>query len=148
MKTLLSSFLTLLITLPAMAGDIPNKWLEGVKGYEKAMELQKTTKQPIVVWTTWNTCGNCKAVAEHIDESKFKRGFKEYIKVVLDERSKDEEEVTLCKKNGFGGGTFYVLKAGSETPTSSFWAWKQGSYTLIDDLESRLTTDLAAAKAP
>lgn len=148
MKTLLAFCLTLLVTLPVLADDIPNKWLEGVKGYEKAMELQKSTKQPIVVWTTWNTCGNCKAVDEHIGGSKFKREIKEYIKVILDERSKDEDEVAICKKNGFGGGSFYVLSAGSEKPTASFWAWKKGSYTLIDDLESKLTTALTAAKVP
>ena len=129
----------------APAAEIPGRWLEGIKGFEKAMELQKDTGEPVIVWTTWTNCPHCNAVSDKIDKQKFKKEIKGAIKVILDEKGK-EEEVALCKEKGFKGGNFYVLSATGTNPVATVWAWKPDTRTVVDDLDKQLASSAAAAR--
>jgi len=62
MKSIASLLAIFIFTCAAIADTVPVRWLDGAKGYEKAIELQKQTHLPILVWATQGDCPNCAAV--------------------------------------------------------------------------------------
>ena len=145
MKTILTClFLVLPLTI-ALAEPVPTQWLQGQKGYEKALELQKTTKLPILVWATWTTCPYCKEVTGYLQKPQPMKALKDYIRVMVDEKGAAKESA-FCKEKSFHGGTFYVIGPASETPAAQQWAWKGKSRDILTDLEGNLAQKLDATK--
>jgi len=150
MRTLLSLFVfaITLLTASAQTPSVPVRWLEGVRGYQKALELQKATKKPILIWTTQSGCGNCANVTLFLNKPNPKKALKEYIRVILDD-SGQKAEAAFCKENRFNAGYFYILPpAENPTPSDKVWAWKPDSRVIIDGLDETLATKLAAQKQP
>jgi hypothetical protein len=135
----------MLIASAANAATAPYRWLEGVRGYEQALELQKQTKLPILVWTTQKGCPYCAQVAAYLNKAQPRRAVQDAIRVVLDEYGKPDE-VALCHKLHFAAGNFYVLAPGVEKPVGWLWPWKPNSRVMVENLESQLVTEIAKAK--
>ena len=147
MKSYLALIAFVLTSLTASAAStLPIRWLEGVKGYEKALELQKETKLPIVVWTTWNDCPHCGKVTAYLDKPKPKKALQDYIRVIIDEHGKPAE-AKFAKEHEFRGGCFFIISPSSPKPQNRIWAWEAGEGRIIlNDLEGTLAAKLAAAK--
>ncbi|MDD5198565.1 MAG: hypothetical protein PHC88_02075 [Terrimicrobiaceae bacterium] len=128
------------------AATLPVRWFEGAKGYEKAMELQKETKLPILVWTTWNDCPYCGEVTAYLNKPKPRRALQEYIRVIIDEHGKPAD-AAFAKEHKFTGGNFFIVPASSPDAQAKVWAWEPGEGRIIlPDLEGTLASKLAAAK--
>ncbi len=139
--------LSLLLSLQTFAADpIPGRWFEGDKGYQKALELQKTTNVPILVWATWNDCPHCNGVTAWLGKSKTRKELEGYIRVRVDEHAKGAEGKFATEHN-FHGGYFYVLASGDEKPKETIWAWGEGSgRTIPANMAPTLAAKLAAVK--
>jgi glutaredoxin len=144
MKTLLTCLLLVVSLTLTLAESVPTQWLQGQKGYEKALELQKTSKVPILVWATWTTCPYCKEVTGYLQKPKPKKALKDYIRVMVDEKGA-AKEAAFCKEKSFHGGTFYVIGPDSPKPVTWQWAWKGKTRNIVDNIEDDLAKKLAEA---
>lgn len=146
MKIHLTLLIIFVTSWNLFAENIPTRWLEGERGFEKALELQKSTKLPILVWATWSDCPNCSKVTSYLNTSKPKKALREYIRVIIDEHGKPAE-VALAKQHNFTGGSFFILAPSSTTPVDRLWAWEPGEgRKIIPEIETPLLEKLAAAK--
>lgn len=130
--------------ITAFADVVPTRWLEGEKGYAKALELQKTLKVPILVWTTQNDCPNCQNITNLLNQPKPKQALKSSIRVIIDQHGKPAD-AAVCTAKKFSAGYFYTIGLTSEQPTSSTWAWKPNTRNPIDGLDQVLAGYLAEA---
>jgi hypothetical protein len=133
--------------LQCHADPVPSQWLQGPKGYEKAVELQKANHLPILVWTTWTGCPFCAEVTAYVSKGKPKAVLRDYLRVVVDEKG-NSKDLALCQEHGFHGGSFYIIGPDSPKPIASQWAWQGKSRTIVDHLENTLATLLAKATSP
>ena len=149
----MKTYITLLLLLTAhiassapFAQPIPTRWLEGARGFEKALEIQKTNNLPILVWATWSDCPNCAKVTAYLNKPKPAKALRDYIRVIIDEHG-NSADAALAKLHHFTGGTFFIIPTSSLTPSDRLWAWEKGGTTTINpDLENILVSKLAAAK--
>ena len=149
MKTGLSAILFVLLgfIVGGLAEPVPAapaKWLEGDKGYKKALELQKVTKQPILVWATWHDCPHCSGVTDYVSKGKAKKAFAGYIRVIVDEHGKGAE-AALAAEKGFHGGYFVVMPATQSAQPAQLWAWQPGGRVILPDLETQVAAKMDAA---
>ena len=130
----------------SLAATVPVRWLEGEKGYKQALELQKETHLPILVWVTWHECPNCAGVTAYLNTPKPKHTLQEYIRVIVDEHGKPSD-AKFATEHKFSGGNFLIITPSSETPKESLWAWQPGEkHIILPDLDKTLAAQLATAK--
>ena len=113
-------------TVAAGGKEPPSKLLEGVDGFRKALESQKEIGAPIIVWTTIKASPYFRAVEQTIQQGKARKAVRSFVKVVVDYRGSNED-VALCRTNGFEPGYFYILRTGDKTYSGRVWAFKDQS---------------------
>jgi len=117
--------------------QIPSTPLRGLKGLEKAIEIQQFTGKPIILWSTWNTCPNTRKVSKWFASSGVTNSLKDFPRVILESKG-NEDEVRESEIRGFSGGNFYVIYDYYFDSYSSVWAWKKGTYKIKKDLLSQI----------
>jgi len=115
--------------------QIPLKPLLGMSGINKAIEIQQETGKPIILLSTWSTCPNTKKVAQWFSSPQISNKLKDYPRVILESKGK-EDEATESYIRGFSGGNFYVIRDYNFESSSykAIWAWQKGSYKIKKDL--------------
>src|SRR5262249_39835230 len=94
-------------------------WLGGANGYVRALEEQRSTRKPLLLYFYTNWCGYCRQFSRDIlDSSEFKQYMEEVISVRINPEAGPSERA-LAKQYGIAGyPSFFVLPVGSDQ------AWK------------------------
>ena len=120
---------------------IPSKPFQGMSGLKRAIDLQKETGLPIILWSTWNTCPNCIETAKWFLQRDVRDKLRNYPKVILYSKGNDDE-VAESKRMGFKGGNFYIIHDYNKKSFKAFWAWEEKSYVIKNDLLTQMEKEL------
>lgn len=125
---------------------VPVRWLEGAVGYEQAVEIQKETHLPILVWSTWSETPACQQMFNYINTQKPRRALRPYIRVSINGHG-IAPDAAFAKKQGLEPAYFYIVSPSSHKFTDQLWPWKPGvTWVMLPDLEDALVAKLTAAK--
>jgi len=115
--------------------------VRGSTGLQKAIEIHNETKQPMVVWSTWEGCSACAKVGKWFSSHEVTGALEGCPMVILESRG-TPEECDESARMGFKGGNFYIIRDYRSKRSTSIRAWEKGSYTikknLLSQLESRV----------
>lgn len=118
MKFSISLLLILITVLPLVGRDTdPDRWLRDAPGYERALELQKESNGPLIVYFYADWCPYCRSLDNQYLPSQPVR---DYLRTVVKVRINPEHgraERALADRYGVTGyPAYFVIQKASATP--------------------------------